>query len=121
VGHEPSRRFLRHIPTGIKLEQDNRYSLFFHSSGLPAIPALNSFFADSGSLDRSLALESFFVRTSETRIGKHVVYSCMVIYSWVLWSVFLDASWRAFSKEIAAPLSLDKPHSQKKDTEIRGA
>ena len=51
-------------------------ALLTHSSGLPAIPALHSFFADSGRLDRSLALEKLFSIEPQFAIGKHVVYSC---------------------------------------------
>jgi len=83
-------------------------ALLTHTSGLPAIPALHSFFADSSRLDRNLAFERLFSIEPEFAIGEHVIYSCT---GYIILGVLLERIsgmllGELFQKEIAAPLKL---------------
>ncbi|HAL94235.1 MAG TPA: hypothetical protein DCP56_05710 [Spirochaetaceae bacterium] len=91
-------------------------ALLTHSSGLPAIPALHSFFADSGRLDRSLALERLFSIEPQFAIGKHVVYSCTgyIFLGALLERISGMLLGELFQKEIAAPLKLEQASFAKK-------
>lgn len=83
-------------------------SLLTHSSGLPAIPALERHFPSSSSLDRERAIAALLATRPERTSGENVVYSCTgyLLLGLVLESVSGLALGELYRREIAEALDL---------------
>jgi CubicO group peptidase (beta-lactamase class C family) len=83
-------------------------ALLTHTSGLPAIPALQNFFPDPFSIDRDDAVARLLGIAPERVLGQSVVYSCMgfMLLGLILERVSGLSLGELFRRELAAPLGL---------------
>ena len=79
-----------------------------HTSGLPAIPMLQSHFPDPLSVRRTAALDALKRIAPETPRGESVVYSCtgFQLLGLVVHDLYQRSIARSFTDEIAKPLGL---------------
>lgn len=80
-----------------------------HSSGLPAVPALQRFFPDPTRIDRAEAIDHLLALEPETPPGQVVLYSCtgFLILGLILEKLYDLSLGRLFEQEIARPLGLE--------------
>jgi CubicO group peptidase (beta-lactamase class C family) len=84
------------------------HSLLTHTSGLPAIPALERHFLSSHSLERTAATTELFAIEPERTHGEHVSYSCTgyMLLGLILERISGTLLGELYQKEIAGPLRL---------------
>jgi CubicO group peptidase (beta-lactamase class C family) len=91
-------------------------ALLTHTSGLPAIPAIERAFPDSGSLDRALAISrsravaALLAIEPERPVGESVVYSCTgyMLLGLILERISGQSLGELYRTALAEPLSLPR-------------
>jgi CubicO group peptidase (beta-lactamase class C family) len=104
---DPLGRFLSGLPAATA--ELSLKSLLTHSSGLPAIPALERFFPDASDIDIIEARRRLMLIEPEAAPGSRVVYSCTgyMLLGLVLERLSGLGMARLFAEEIASPLGLE--------------
>ena len=85
-------------------------TLLTHTSGLPAIPAIERRFPWPRTLERAAAAEELLAIAPETNHGEHVIYSCTgyMLLGLLLERISGDLIGNLYRREIAGPLRLPR-------------
>ena len=84
------------------------HTLLTHTSGMPAIPAIERHFPLSNSLERDDAIAALLAIRPERKPGEHVVYSCTgyMLLGLILEQISGDLIGNLYRREVAGPLCL---------------